>query len=70
MSTSALCETLDRLTSDERFFASAYLHHLAQAEDETWRLEMAATQSDMDAGRKFTLEQVRGLHEALSARGV
>jgi len=69
MSTNAISETLDRLSPEERFFAAAYLHHLSEAADEGWRQEIERTQSEMDAGRKFSLDQVRAMHEALNAQG-
>jgi hypothetical protein len=69
MSTRALCETLDRWTPEERFFAAAWLHHRSQAEDQEWLREIEQTQADMDAGRKFSHEQVREMHESLSAAG-
>lgn len=69
MSTTVISETLDRLSPDERFFAAAYLQHLSQEEDEGWRQEIERTQTEMDAGRKFSLDQVRKLHESLNAQG-
>lgn len=70
MSTTQIRETIDRLSSEERFFASAYLHHLAQSDDAAWQQEMAGTQAAMDEGRKFSLGQVQEMHEALASRGL
>ena len=70
MSTTEIRTTLDRLSRDERFFAAAYLHHLAQAEDESWRADIQNTMTGMDGGRKFSFEQVRSMHESLAAQGI
>lgn len=69
MSTSQLKQTLDELSQEDRFFAAAYLHHLAQSSNAAWRQEMEGTQDAMDEGRKFSLKQVEEMHEALAERG-
>jgi hypothetical protein len=65
MSTSAISEALEQMSPEERFFAAAWLHHRSQADDEEWRREMQRTQADMDAGRKFSHEQVNAMHDAM-----
>jgi len=70
MSIAEIRTTLDRLSRDERFFAAAYLHHLAEAEDESWRADIQNTMADMDGGKKFQLQQVRAMHEALVTQGM
>ena len=58
MSAATICETIGRLTPEERFIAPYYLHHRLQADDETWLLEMQKTRADMDSGRKLTHAQM------------
>lgn len=70
MSTTEIRETLDRLTEEERFFAAAYLHHLSRQSDPGWQREMQSVQTAMDAGGKFSLDQVRAAHESLTAQGL
>lgn len=70
MSNTQLKRTLDGLSQEDRFFAAAYLHHLAQSSDPAWMWEMEQTQDTMTAGRKFSLNQVQEMHEALAGRGI
>ena len=70
MSTAEIRATLDRLSPEDRFFAAAYLHHVAQGEDPAWRQELESAQVAMDSGKKFTLEQVCAMHESLAAQGL
>ena len=70
MSTTELKQTLEHLSPEDRFFATAYLHHLAQSSDAAWKQEMEGTQEAMDAGRKFNLKQVQEMHDALAERGL
>ncbi len=70
MSTAEIRATLDRLSPEDRFFAAAYLHHVAQGEDPAWRQELEVAQDAMDSGKKFTLEQVCAMHESLAAQGL
>ena len=55
---------------EDRFFAGAYLHHLAQSSDAAWQQEMEDTQEAMNAGRKFSLKHVGEMHDALTDRGL
>ena len=70
MSTTQLKQTLDDLSPEDRFFAAAYLHHLAQSSDSAWMREMEQTHDAMTAGRKVSLKQVHEMHEALAERGL
>jgi len=70
MSTTELKQTREHLSPEDRFFATSYLHHLAQSSDAAWKQEMEGTQEAMDAGRKFNLKQVQEMHDALAERGL
>lgn len=58
------------MTTEERFFAAAYLHHLAQANDTAYQSLLAERMTRMDSGRKFTAEQVQRVHQTLEHEGV
>ena len=70
MRTTQLKQTLDDLSPEDRCFAAAYLHHLAQSGDFAWMREMDPIQDAMTAGRKVSLKQVHEMHEALAERGL
>jgi hypothetical protein len=69
VSTREIKATIDQMTEDERFFAAAYLHHLAQSGDAAYRAKLGTRMNRMEAGQKFSLEQAERLHAALEAEG-
>ena len=58
---------IDPMTEDERFFAAAYLQHLAQENDPAYQATLAERLKRMDAGHKVTLEQVHRIHDVLKS---
>jgi hypothetical protein len=70
VSTSDIKAKIAQMTEDERFFAAAYLQHLAQENDPAHQTALAERMKSMDAGHKFTLEQVQRIHGALEAEGL
>ncbi|MBI4657233.1 MAG: hypothetical protein HY735_00025 [Verrucomicrobia bacterium] len=70
MNTSEIKSNIDRMTEEERFFAAAYLHHLAQERDPAYQAVLAERMSRMDAGHKVTLEQAQRIHQALESEGL
>jgi hypothetical protein len=58
------------MTEDERFFAVAYLQHLAQERDPSYQALLSERMRRMDAGHKVTLEQAQRIHQALEAEGL
>ena len=67
VSTSDIKAGIDQMTEDERFFAAAYLQHLAQESDPAYQTTLAERQKRMDAGHKVTFEQVHRIHDVLEA---
>lgn len=57
--------TIDKMTDDERFFAAAYLEHLAQVNDPAYQRMLDERMKRMDAGQKITLEELRRVHQIL-----
>jgi hypothetical protein len=61
---------IDQMTDDERFFAAAYLQHLAQERDPVYRAMLSERMKRMDDGKKVSLDQAHRLHQALEAEGL
>lgn len=70
VSTSDIKAKIDQMTEDERFFAAAYLHHLAQEKDPAYQMMLAERAKRMDAGHGVTFEQVQRIYEVLEAEGL
>jgi hypothetical protein len=70
MSTLDIKTNIDQMTEDERFFAAAYLHHLAQENDPAYQMTLAERIKRMDAGHSVTLEQAHRIHDVLEAEGL
>ncbi len=58
------------MTEGERFFAVAYLQHLAQERDPAYQALLTSRMRRMDAGQKVTLEQALRIHHALEVEGL
>jgi len=58
------------MTDQERFFAAAYLQHVAQSRDPAYQAMLGQRLKRMDAGRGVTLEQAWRIHQALEAEGL
>jgi hypothetical protein len=70
VSTSDIKASIDEMTEDERFFAAAYLQHLAQENDAAYKTTLAERLKRMEAGHKVTLEQVHRIHDVLESEGL
>jgi ketosteroid isomerase-like protein len=57
--------TIDKMTDDERFFAAAYLEHLAQVNDPAYQRMLDERMKRMNAGQKVTLEELQRIHQTL-----
>jgi hypothetical protein len=69
VSTSDIKANIDQMTDEQRFFAAAYLQHLAQENDPAFQVTLAERLKRMDGGHKVTLEQTRRVHDVLEAEG-
>jgi hypothetical protein len=67
VSTAEIKASIDRMSDDERFFAAAYLHHLARASDPGWQLSIKERMDRMNAGQKVSFEQVERVHGTLES---
>jgi hypothetical protein len=70
VSTSDIKAHIDKMTEEERFFAAAYLQHLAHENDPTYKLTLAERMKRMDEGHKVTLEQAQRIHDTLESEGL
>ncbi|MBA4149396.1 MAG: hypothetical protein H0X66_14875 [Verrucomicrobia bacterium] len=70
MSNTEIKASIDQMTDEERFFAVAYLQHLAEQKDPAYQALLAQRMQRMDAGRKLTLEQAQRIHQSLEAEGI
>lgn len=70
VSTSEIKESIDQMTDEERFFASAYLQHLAQQRDPAHGAMLSERMKRMDEGKKVSLEQAQRIHQALETEGL
>jgi hypothetical protein len=70
MSTAEIKSGIDRMSDDERFFAAAYLQHLAQSSDADYQTMLAGRMKQMEAGKKVTREQLLRVQQALETEGL
>lgn len=70
MSVAELKQTVDSLSTEERLFLSAYLHHLSRAGDPAHKAELGKRLRRIEEGKKITLEQAQRLHESLESEGL
>jgi hypothetical protein len=63
-------QTAETLNAEERVFLAACLKHLSRVDDPAYQEELTRLNQEIDAGKKFTLDQVRRMHQALETEGV
>jgi hypothetical protein len=59
MTTTHICELIDAMSDEERFFAAAYLQHLGNDADEQRKATLEARMTRMDGGRIVDVQQIR-----------
>ena len=69
MSLAEIKEQIAELTPEERLEIAALIVHLTQASDPEYRAELDRRMAAMDAGKKYTEQDVLRLHEKLSQQG-
>jgi hypothetical protein len=70
MTTIQVKEQIDAMSDDDRFLAAAYLEHLTNEKDSTYRAELSMRMKRMDEGKKASLEQLERLHHTLEREGM
>lgn len=66
MSRRELQALVDRSSSADRLFLSAYLRHLATRDDPSVQIELANANREIVRGKKVGLQQMKQLHRTLS----
>lgn len=70
MTTNTIREQIDAMSDEDRFFAAAYLQHLANEQDEDRQVRLESRMNRMDSGKKFTLDQLVDVHQKLESQGL
>lgn len=70
MTTTHIREQIDAMSDEDRFFAAAYLQHLGNDSDEKRKAMLDSRMTRMDAGRKFSLDQLVDMHHQLESQGL
>lgn len=70
MTTTTIREQIDAMSDEDRFFAAAYLQHLANEQDEERQARLESRMNRMDSGKKFTLDQLVDVHQKLESQGL
>jgi hypothetical protein len=61
----AIREQIDAMSDEDRFFAAAYLQHLANEQDEERQTRLESRMNRMDSGKKVALDQLVNVHQKL-----
>lgn len=67
MSRNELRAIVDRSSSEERLFLSAYLQHLATKDDPAVQTELTNANREISRGKKVSLRQMKQLHRTLTS---
>jgi len=61
---------IEQCTAEERVYLMAFLKHLGRRDNPAHQAELARLNQEIDDGRKFSLEQVKRVHESLQSEGL
>jgi hypothetical protein len=70
MTVEQIKEEIEHSSPEERLYLAAFLKHLARKDDPSYQSELAELNKEIDSSRKFSLDQVKRLHETLKAEGL
>ena len=70
MTATEVKQQIDAMNDEDRFFAAAYLQHLANEQDDERRAMLTGRMNRMDEGRKVSFETLLGLHAELESKGL
>ena len=66
MSRNELKAVVDRSSTEDRLFLSAYLQHLATRDDPTTQTELTNAHREISRGKKVNQRQLKRLHRTLA----
>ena len=61
---------IEQSSPEERAYLAAFLKHLERKDDSAYRSELTRLNAEIERGKKFSLAQVKRLHETLKAEGL
>ena len=61
--------SIDQMSDEERFYAAAYLQHLAQERDPSYKATLTERLDRIDSGAKVSLDQANRAHRDLEDQG-
>jgi len=70
MTVAELKRCIEQSTPEERVYLAALLKHLARKDDPAYKSELNRLNKEIDEGKKFSLDQVKRLHETLGSEGL
>jgi hypothetical protein len=70
MTVEQIKQGIEQSSPEERQYLAAFLKHLARKDDPAYQSELTALNKEFDSGKKFSLEQVKRLHETLKSEGL
>ena len=70
MTTEEIKQTIDKLTTEERLFAAAYLKAQELIHDESWVTEIRNRKLATSNGNTLSSESIKDLHKSLKDRGL
>ena len=70
MSVREMMRSADKLEPEDRLVLTAYLKHLARKDDPEYRAELTRLNEEINAGKRFTLEQVERIHKTMRSEGL
>ena len=70
MSRNELQAVVDRSSTEDRLFLSAYLQHLSTRDDPKVQTELANAHREITRGRKVNLRQLKRLDRSLTSTGL
>ena len=70
MSRNELQAVVDRSSTEDRLFLSAYLQHLTTRDDPALQIELTNAHREITRGRKVNLRQLKRLDRSLTRTGL
>jgi len=63
-------KSADQLKPADRLVLTAYLKHLSRKDDPEYRAELTRLNEEINAGKRFTLDQVERIHKTMQSEGL
>jgi hypothetical protein len=70
MTVAEIKEGIEKSSAEDRAFLAAFIKHLARKDDPAYRTELTRLNEEIDRGKKYSLAQVKRLHQTLKTEGL